>query len=160
MDALLKKLNFKDQQALYVINPPESFLPHLDAMKPIAEVKTNVEPGDEIEFAVFFAVTQQQLDESINKIGPNLIGDSILWAAYPKGSSKKYKCEFNRDTGWNETGKFGLEVVRQVAIDEDWSALRFRKVTYIKKITRSDKMILSAEGKALKELKLNHPHRT
>ena len=154
MDALLKKLNFKDQQALYVINPPESFLPHLDAMKPIAEVKTNVEPGDEIQFAVFFATTQKQLDESINKIAPNLIGDSILWAAYPKGSSKKYKCEFNRDSGWHETGKFGLEVVRQVAIDEDWSALRFRKVTYIKKITRSDKMILSEEGKALKERKL------
>jgi hypothetical protein len=151
MDALLKKLNFKDQQVLYVINPPESFLPHLDAMKPITEVKTSVEPGDEIQFAVFFAIAHQQLDESINKIGPNLIGDSILWAAYPKGSSKKYKCEFNRDTGWHEIGKFGLEVVRQVAIDEDWSALSFRKVTYIKKITRSDKMIWSAEGKVLKE---------
>lgn len=57
MDALLKKLNFKDQQVLYVINPPESFLPHLDAMKPITEVKTSVEPGDEIQFAVFFAIT-------------------------------------------------------------------------------------------------------
>jgi hypothetical protein len=151
MDALLKKLNFKDHKALYVINPPDSFLPHLDAMKPIAEVKTDVELGDEIEFAVIFAITQKQLDESINKIGPNLIGDSILWAAYPKGSSKKYKCDFNRDNGWQEFGKFGLEVVRQVAIDEDWSALRFRKVTFIKKITRSDKMILSAEGMVLKE---------
>lgn len=154
MDALLTKLNFKDHKAIYVINHPDSFLPNLEAMKQITLVKTSVEPGDEVEFAVFFAITQEQLDEAVNLIGPNLSGDAILWAAYPKGSSKKYKCEFNRDTGWNETGKFGLEVVRQVAIDEDWSALRFRKVTFIKKITRSDKMILSAEGKSLKEKNL------
>lgn len=160
MDALFKKLNFKTQKALYIIGSPSSLLPHIEAIKQFTEVKNTVEFSDNIEFALFFAITQKQLDEAVNLIGPNLSGDAILWAAYPKGSSKKYKCEFNRDTGWNETGKFGLEVVRQVAIDEDWSALRFRKVTYIKKITRSDKMILSAEGKALKELKLNHPYRT
>jgi hypothetical protein len=154
MDAILKKLNFKDQKALYVMNQPDSFLPNLEAMKQITLVKTSVEPGDEIEFAVVFAITQKQLDESVNKIGPNLIGDAIFWVAYPKGSSKKYKCEFNRDNGWYETGKFGLEVVRQVAIDEDWSALRFRKVAFIKKMTRSDKMIWSAEGKALKDSEL------
>jgi hypothetical protein len=56
--------------------------------------------------------------------------------AYPKGTSKKYKCEFNRDTGWSALGEFGLEGVRQVAIDEDWSALRFRKVDYIKSMQR------------------------
>jgi len=31
----------------------------------------------------------------------------------------------------------GYEPVRQVAIDEDWSALRFRKVEQIKKMTRN-----------------------
>jgi uncharacterized protein YdhG (YjbR/CyaY superfamily) len=57
--------------------------------------------------------------------------------AYPKGTSKRYKCEFNRDDGWTVFGEAGYEPVRMVAIDEDWSALRFRKVEKIGKMTRS-----------------------
>jgi len=42
-------------------------------------------------------------------------------------------------------GKSGFEPVRMVAIDEDWSALRFRKPENIKKMTRS--FAMTAEGK-------------
>lgn len=150
MDALFKKLNFKDQSAIFALNFPENLLPHLDAMKPITTVKQKVSTKDEINFALIFAITQKQLDEAIHAVAPNLKGDAIFWVAYPKGSSKKYKCEFNRDTGWQVIGSYGMEGVRQVAIDEDWSALRFRKVEYIKNFTRNEKMILSQEGKARK----------
>jgi hypothetical protein len=34
-----------------------------------------------------------------------------------------------------------------VAIDEDWSAMRFRKAAYIGKMTRRQDMAMSAEGK-------------
>jgi hypothetical protein len=72
----------------------------------------------------------------------------IIWIAYPKQSSKKYKCEFNRDTGWEVIGKLGFEPVKQVAIDEDWSALRFRRVEFIATLTRRNSMALSEQGKA------------
>ena len=71
--------------------------------------------------------------------------DGLLWFAYPKGTSKKYVCEFNRDTGWAELGKFDLEPVRQIAIDEDWTALRFRRAQNIKTMTRS--FAMSETGK-------------
>jgi len=58
-------------------------------------------------------------------------GDPLLWFAYPKGSSKKYRCAFNRDTGWDVLKSLGFDTVRAVAIDEDWSALRFRRVECI-----------------------------
>ena len=54
-----------------------------------------------------------------------------LWFAYPKGSSKKFHCEFNRDTGWSVLRGLGFDTVRQVAIDADWSALRFHHVECI-----------------------------
>jgi hypothetical protein len=63
--------------------------------------------------------------------------DEVIWLAYPKLSSKKYTCEFNRDTGWQALGDIGFEGVRMVAIDEDWSALRFRRAENIKTIIRS-----------------------
>ena len=68
-----------------------------------------------------------------------------MWYAYPKGTSKRYTCEFNRDNGWAVVGEQGFEPVRQVAIDEDWSALRFRKVSFIKTMTRS--FAMTEEGK-------------
>jgi hypothetical protein len=57
----------------------------------------------------------------------------MLWFAYPKKSSVNYTCDFSRDTGWEILGRHGFEGVRMVAIDQDWSALRFRRVEYIKK---------------------------
>ncbi len=150
MDALFKKLNFKDQPELFVLNIPENLLHHLDAMSQFTNVQQQVSEKDVIHFALAFTITQKQLDEAIHAIAPKLKGDAIFWVAYPKGSSKKYKCEFNRDTGWQTMGSFGMEGVRQVAIDEDWSALRFRKVDFIKNFTRNEKMILSKEGKARK----------
>jgi hypothetical protein len=43
-------------------------------------------------------------------------------------------------------GQYGMEGVRMVAIDEDWSALRFRKVDFIKNFTRKF-AALSEKGK-------------
>jgi hypothetical protein len=51
-------------------------------------------------------------------------GDAIVWFAYPKGTSKKYKSQIDRDNGWNMLGHEGFEPVRMVAIDEDWSDSR------------------------------------
>ena len=84
-----------------------------------------------------FVTKLSEVEQSINAIYNELEGDAMLWYCYPKGSSKKYKCDFNRDNGWQALGDRNLEPVRQVAIDEDWSALRFRKVEFIKTMTRS-----------------------
>ena len=72
---------------------------------------------------------------------------SRLWMVYPKGSSKKYKCEFNRDSGWPELGAAGFEPVRLVAVDEDWSAWRFRRVEHIKTMARDPAGTLSNAGR-------------
>ena len=42
----------------------------------------------------------------------------------------------------------GFEGVWQVAIDEDWSALRFRRIEYIKKMTRDKKRAMTPAGRA------------
>jgi hypothetical protein len=49
----------------------------------------------------------------------------VVWFAYPKETSKRYKRELSRDTGWEVLGKLGFAGVRSVAIDEDWSAPAF-----------------------------------
>jgi len=49
-----------------------------------------------------------------------------------RGRIKKYTCDISRDNGWQALGELGFEGVRMVAIDEDWSAVRFRRAEYIK----------------------------
>jgi hypothetical protein len=148
MDALLKKLNYKDQKVIHVLNAPAEFQGQLAAFALYAQVNNDPDQlGEAVEFAIVFATKQTEVDAFARLICPRMQGDAMLWVCYPKGSSKRYKCDFNRDTGWAELGKQGLEPVRQVALDEDWSTLRFRKVQYIKTMTRSFAMTEAGKAK-------------
>ena len=145
MNAIFKKLNYKDQSIVYILNAPQSFKANMEEMKALTKLKTSMETAKEIPFLLAFVTTQTEVDELAHGAALLLKDDGLLWIAYPKGTSKKYKCEFNRDNGWNELGKGGFEPVRMVAIDEDWSALRFRHATHIKSMKRS--FAMSDEGK-------------
>jgi hypothetical protein len=141
---LFTKLNHKGQTKMAVVNAPASFVSETAKLKGI-DVQTAIAKG--ADFVIAFAITQLDLDKASKKIAAMTEEDAVIWIAYPKGTSKKYKCEFNRDTGFETLGAAGFEPVRQVAIDDDWSALRFRRAGFIKSMTRSNKMAISAEGK-------------
>jgi len=145
MNALFKKLNYKYPAKIYVKNPPDVFKKIMLDYEDLKFVKS-VSKSSEVHFAICFATKQKEVDQIAKQYCPQLKDDATLWLCYPKKSSKRYTCEFNRDTGFYVLGEYGLEGVRMVAIDEDWSALRFRKVQYIKNFTRNSKMILSKEG--------------
>ena len=70
------------------------------------------------------------------------------WSGYPKGSSKHYTSELGRDAGWQPLGALGYEPMRMIAIDEDWSGLRFRKAEFIKDLRRGTEHKISKAGKA------------
>lgn len=144
-DPVFKKLNYKDQSTLYIIDAPDSFAPNLKNMAAFAAIKTSLANAKQVNFVLAFVKTQRQIDSMATKVPQLLANDAVLWFAYPKGSSKKYTCDFNRDTGWNAFGALGFEPVRMVAIDEDWSALRLRRVEHIKTMTRS--FAMSEAGK-------------
>jgi hypothetical protein len=148
MTAIFKKLNFKDQNAIVVINGPASFDTELAAMATEVAIVKDLRKIKEISFALCFVTKQKEVDSITTSIHSKLSGDALLWMCYPKGSSKKYTCDFNRDTGWAKLGELNFEPVRMVAIDEDWSALRFRKVDFIKTITRRESFALSKGAKA------------
>lgn len=148
MTPLFKKLNFKDQKAIVAINSPASFATELQAMQEFSKIITDLVEVDTVDFAICFLNTLKEIEWVATDLFPKLNGDALLWICYPKGTSKQYSCEFNRDTGWASLGAVDLEPVRMVAIDQDWSALRFRKVGYIKTITRRESFALTEEAKA------------
>lgn len=146
MSALFKKLNLKEQKQILLLNAPASLDPELGLLLDVHIFK-DASQVTHIDFMLAFATLQQELDTIAEIASQKTQGDAIIWCAYPKTSSKKYTCDFNRDSGWKAFGTAGFEPVRQVAIDEDWSALRFRRVEFIRSFTRRQSMALSDEGK-------------
>ncbi len=145
MSAVFKKLNLKDQTEIVVLDRPASFEPEIAALEDVA-VRRSVDEVERVQFSLAFVTRQEQIDALAGQIAAKIEGDAVVWFAYPKGSSRRYTCDFNRDTGWDSLGAAGFEPVRQVSIDADWSALRFRRVEYIKKLTRSSLGAISEAG--------------
>jgi hypothetical protein len=132
MATTFQKLNFKEQNQILVINAPESFESELSSLQDV-KIKRNLDEVTEIDFALVFVTRKAEIDKLSPKLVAKARGDVILWFVYPKGTSKKYKADFNRDNGWDVMAAAGYQPVRMVAIDEDWSALRYRCSVYVKR---------------------------
>src|SRR5580658_4919272 len=146
MATVFAKLNLKDDEQIVVLNSPGSFESELAALKGV-EIVRDLRKAKEVTFSLSFVTTQEQVNALAPAIAGKAEGDAIVWFAYPKGSSKKYKSQINRDSGWNVLGRKNFEPVRMVAIDEDWSAIRFRRATFIKNMTRASEHRLTERGK-------------
>lgn len=146
MTSVFAKLNLKDQAEILVLNAPESFEAELAALAGVT-IHRRAADLKAIAFMLAFVTKQKEVDAIARTVAKKAQGDAVVWFAYPKGTSKRYTCEFNRDTGWAALGRSGFEPVRQVAIDEDWSALRFRRVEFIKAMTRDKQRALTSAGR-------------
>jgi hypothetical protein len=113
-----------------VLNAPESFEPEL-ARLPVATVHRSLRTARVVRFSLAFVTRQIEVDALVPQLSARAIGDAAIWFSYPKGTSKKFKCDFNRDTGWSALNAAGFDCVRSIAIDEDWTGLRFRRKEYL-----------------------------
>lgn len=148
MHPLIKKLNYREQKIIAILGAPESFEPIVGEWRELATVDTHFKVDTVYSFMLCFVQTQEDIARFAKQVSIFLTEDDpILWFAYPKKSSKRYQTDISRDQGWQPLGDIGFEPVRQVAIDEDWSALRFRQVKNIKTMSRNKAMALSKEGK-------------
>jgi hypothetical protein len=147
MTPLFKKLNYKEQPNIIAINSPKTFDNELEEMSKRATIIKDFMEVIDTEFVICFVTTKIEIEQFISAIYQKLKGDAVIWLCYPKMTSKNYKCDFNRDSGWTSLGKYNLEPVRQVSIDDDFSALRFRKVEFIKTITRRESFAITREAK-------------
>lgn len=135
MSELFIKLNLKDQKTILIYNAPESFEQEIQQLEGI-DVVRDVRAVEKIGFSLSFSDKKAHLDAIAALIAAKAEGDAVLWFAYPKGTSKKYQCDYNRDHGWEVLIAAGFRPIRQVSIDQDWSALRFRRNEYIRSLNK------------------------
>lgn len=147
MTPLLKKLNFKSHKEILVLHAPSEFKEEAETIQQFTTIKKNIDTVKQIDFVLSFVKNESEVEIIASKIKDKLTTDAIVWFAFPKKTSKKYQVEINRDYGWSSLGALGFEAVRSIAIDDDWSALRFRKAEFIKTMKRNTSLALSAQGK-------------
>ncbi|HKK42509.1 MAG TPA: hypothetical protein VJ963_08890 [Bacteroidales bacterium] len=135
MKNLLEKLNYKGQERIALINVEDSFRTTLSSDLKNVRIDSEIDPRFPYEFIILFVRNSEEVDYYSPGVIHNLVADGILWICYPKKSSKNYKSDVDRDHGWKTLNNSGLHGVRLVSVDEDWSALRFRHVRYIKSIS-------------------------
>jgi len=132
MKKLLEKLNYKGQERIAVINAAENFTYSISKEIINVTVDKEIDPRYPYSFIIIFVKTISEI-ESLSPLAlHNLMADGVLWFCYPKKTSKIFKSDITRDHGWKSLNDSGLNGIRMVTVDDDWSALRFRNVRFIK----------------------------
>ena len=90
MASLFSKLQFKTANNFLLLNAPDEFSPHLSEVETV-EVDQQIVDNKTYEFALIFVKTSAEIQEITASVVAQLADDAILWFAYPKKSSKRYK---------------------------------------------------------------------
>ncbi|RFM27194.1 YdeI/OmpD-associated family protein [Deminuibacter soli] len=142
-ESLFEKLQLKDEKNLLIQGIPSAIEKQFSKLT----FSKNVTPllkAKKIDFALVFALSQNQLCNILKELFSALHDDSKLWVAYPKATSK-IASDLNRDCSWQILSDNGYEAVRQVAIDHVWTAMRFKKVETIPNRSRAFTEIRNSE---------------
>ncbi|MFL6559040.1 MAG: DUF3052 domain-containing protein [Bacillus sp. (in: firmicutes)] len=143
--SVIKKLQFKDQgQAVLIVNAPKSYEDVMASFEGTIHQQAAISEG--YDFVQVFGASNDELQSFAKAAVSYVKDDGLFWLCYPKKSSKAYKgSDCSRETVMYVLADEGYEPVRQITIDEDWSALRFRKPEKIKTMKRS--FAVTEEGK-------------
>ena len=115
-----ERLQVKGGRRIAVISAP----PALDRAVGVKKSRAAVTQADVI---LLFAPDRARLDAALPPLLKKAAKTAILWVAYPKLTSD-LASDLNRDVIRTLAPKHGLDTVSQIAIDDDWSALRLKRV--------------------------------
>ena len=132
---LLEKLQYKDERNLLIQGLPSSIekqfvkLAFAKNLSPLLKTR-------KIDFALIFAVNEQQLGNIAREVLPALQRDAKFWVAYPKLGSK-IATTLNRDCSWECVTGAGYLSNRQVALDHVWTAIRFKRSDAVSSLAKA-----------------------
>jgi hypothetical protein len=124
MKSALSKLQFKAQKPVLVLYPPTEAAGLVEALGAL-EALEGEEPA---EFFLAFAKDMDDAEDAVDVADEDLADGGLFWLAYPKKTSKQYPgTEIDRDSLHARLADLAWEGVSLVALDDDWSAMRFKR---------------------------------
>jgi hypothetical protein len=122
--SILDKLQLKPGRKMLLINAPSGYLEKAGAVPPGAELVT--EPRAAFIVQVFLR-TQAELEELLSRFSSLVLPGGMLWVTYPKLTSP-LKGDIHRDTINAYAQQNGWIGIAMISIDDDWSALRLKRI--------------------------------
>ena len=125
---LAKRMQVKPGHKILAVNAPKDYAERLGELPQGARLVTRGDPAAADHVHVFVRDSSD-----VARLGPKAIAGAeagaVTWIAYPKKTSG-VETDLTRDRGWDAiTG--AIDAVSQVAVDDTWSALRFKSVAEV-----------------------------
>ncbi|RZS75574.1 hypothetical protein [Pseudobacter ginsenosidimutans] len=127
---LLDKLQLQEEKNVLIQGLPSSIEKQFVKLS-FAKNVTPLLKSRKIDFALVFAVNENQLSCILKDVLPALREEGKFWIAYPKSTSK-IVTDLNRSCSWNCVCDAGFERSEEVALDHVWVAIRFNRVNMTK----------------------------
>ena len=133
LSALTKKLRLLEEHRLAVLNAPDGYLALLEPGP--RQIETELGPAGEYDAVLLFVKNVEEL----RRLGAPAIRaarqNGLLWIAYPKGGKTRNATDLPATPWWVQrdvlgeiTSETGYKPVAFVAVDDTWTALRFKHV--------------------------------
>jgi hypothetical protein len=120
---LAKKLKLKPRQRAAVFGAPDGYL---EELRPLPEgVELSETLDGRFDWVQIFVKDKAELEQLAPRAAQALQPESLLWIAYPKGTSK-IQTNLTRDQGWEPVEPLNLKWINLVSVNETWSAFSLR----------------------------------
>ena len=120
--SLAQKLQIKSGK-LIVLNAPKRYAEQL--ANELKDLTISTRAAGQADAVLLFVNSLAEAEKLTPKAGQLVKTGGMLWIAYAKGASK-VKTDVNRDRLWAAVQPLGWQPIRQIALDEVWSAMRFK----------------------------------
>ena len=118
--SIAERLQVKGDRRLAVVGAS----PALDGLIGARDVRADAAEADVV---LVFTANRAAFDAQLPSVLQTAHPTAILWVAYPKLTSN-LAGDLNRDIVRVAAAAHGLDTVSQIAIDEDWSAMRLKRL--------------------------------
>jgi hypothetical protein len=115
------KLQIKAGKVVLTVNDPADYAVLLGKLPDGARMMTKSEQP--VDIVHVFAHNCAEMEKLLPGLKDRLKPGGFIWLSYHKGGSG-VATDINRDSIWRYRQTIGLQAVSQVAINDDWSALR------------------------------------
>lgn len=133
LSPMAKKLRLQLDHSVVVLNAPAGFVARLQPGP--SAVRNELRPNETFDVVLLFVKNAEEL----RRLGPDAIhasrANGLLWISYPKGGPARGATDLPATPWWVQrdvlgeiTSEHGYRPVSFVAVDDNWTALRFKRV--------------------------------
>ena len=124
--SITMKLLIKEGHRILVLNAPEGYEKKIGKLP--KDVELSRKPDGIYDIIQVFVTSKAETEAQLPRLRRILKPKGILWVTYPKGTSKAFKVDVNRDSIREYASTVGMEGVAIFSVDDDWSALRLKLI--------------------------------